>query len=234
MTTNIQKEKEFIFAHQLATSLGEDWVISFPPDELEWPDLIVNDGVNNFGLEVREFTKDQESKKGSKLRESESKNRSLVAKLARKYYQQSEVPIKVNILRDISNEHQILSALIEFSRTHNAWDSDRLDLDGVTIIQVTRLPDELGQYSHWKYLDDRIGWVRRIGISEIALLITEKEKKLKKYRTHLEDVRLMLVADPTFSSGMISFECEGLIASSDFNEVYLLIHPNDVHKLFSY
>ncbi len=86
MTTDIQKQKERMFAHQLASSLGEDWSISFPPDELEWPDLLVNDGVNNFGLEVREFTKDQESEKGSKLRESESINRNLVADLARIFY----------------------------------------------------------------------------------------------------------------------------------------------------
>jgi hypothetical protein len=33
-------------------------IYPFPTDELEWPDLLVHDGKNEFGLKVREFTKD--------------------------------------------------------------------------------------------------------------------------------------------------------------------------------
>lgn len=82
MTTNIQKIKEKIIGEQLLHSLGKSWTISFPPNEEEWPDLIVNAGGETFGLEIREFTNDDELRKDSQRRAVESRNIQKLGQLA--------------------------------------------------------------------------------------------------------------------------------------------------------
>jgi hypothetical protein len=41
----------------------------------------------------------------------------------------------------------------------------------------------------------------------------------------------MLVADPTYSSGMVSFGGAKSSVHSAFDEIYLFIYPNEVHKI---
>jgi hypothetical protein len=63
MTSDLQKSKEMMFASQLALTLGLEWNIELPLNEDEWSDLIINEGSRKFGLEIREITKDKETKK---------------------------------------------------------------------------------------------------------------------------------------------------------------------------
>ncbi len=231
MTTYKQKNKELIFAHQMANALGQAWDIASSPNEREWPDLIVTDGRSKFGLEVREFTKDRESNEGSKLRKLESNNSLWMRQLVSQYYSHSTRPIKVEILGKLESRDDILPMLFKFSKTAHEWQHQCLKLGTKAIIHITKLPDQFSRYDHWKYISDRTGWVRKMCVNDLKPMIASKEKNLEKYRTHLNDVRLMLVADPTFNSGMVSFANEQINLPSTFNQVYLFIYPKEVHKL---
>jgi len=54
MTTEVQKAREMNYAMQLAGAMDKNWEIEFPPNESEWPDLLIHDGTQQFGLEIRE------------------------------------------------------------------------------------------------------------------------------------------------------------------------------------
>ncbi|MCU7845079.1 MAG: hypothetical protein KZQ93_14715 [Candidatus Thiodiazotropha sp. (ex Monitilora ramsayi)] len=230
MTTDIQKEREMVYASQLSKALGCDWIIDFPPDELEWPDLVIRESDCQFGLEVREITKDKETKKGSKRRADESRNNKMIQKLADSYYQQANIPLKVGILGNIDNALEILEALMKFIGDSEDWDNLRIETENGSIIYATHLPEEIGIYKRWEYVDDRVGWVRQIDSEFLTSFVTEKEKKIRKYNKHLNDIRLLLVADPTFSSGQLTFTGDKIDIESEFSEIYFLVYPNEVHR----
>lgn len=229
MTSISQKVKERMYANQLASILNKRWIFEFPPDELEWPDLIVFENSEKFGLEIREITNDSETRKGSKKREKESINNKIVQNLVEDYYKKSTTPIRVGILGDIDNRLDILQKLLEFSKKNEEWSSERIELNkGKTILYVSVLPNSIGKYTRWELVDDHVGWVREVESSFIRPYLIEKEKNIKKYKTHLNDVRLLLVADPTYSSGMLSFTDRHIFLETEFNEIYFLVYPNRV------
>ncbi len=230
MTTDIQKKREMLYASQLAKALGCDWTIDFPPNEREWPDLVVREGDYQFGLEIREITKDEETKKGSKRRAKESRNNKMIQKLADHYYQQSNIPLKVGILGNIDNEIEILEALMEFAGISEDWSNLRIETKNGSIIYAIRLPAERGIYTRWVYVDDRVGWVREIDSEFLTPFVIEKGRKVLKYKKHLNDIQLLLVADPTYSSGQVSFSGSKMDIKSEFSEIYLLVYPNEVRR----
>lgn len=213
--------------------MGKSWKIEFPPNEIEWPDLLVSEGSKTFGIEVREITKDKETKKGSKRRATESRNRQKINDLIKNYYAESKVPIKVNILGPIDEGDNLLVKLISFAGSSDVWKSDRIEINPKLHIHVTRLPDEVGQYTHWDHVGDRVGWVRKIDSEYIMPFVLEKEKRISKYKTHFEDVRLLLVADRTFSSGMLEMQEGDKKIKSLFSELYLFEYPYKVHTFSS-
>lgn len=230
MTTDIQKEREKAYASQLAKALESNWDIEFPPDEQEWPDLLVRENGHQFGLEIREITKDKETKKGSKRRASESRNNTIVQGLADRYYQQESVPLKVGILGNIDNDIEILETLKRFAHYSSEWGNLRIETENHSIIYATHLPKQAGIYKRWEYVNDKVGWVKEINSEFLLPFIDEKGKKIPKYKMHLNDIRLLLVADPTYSSGQVSFIDSKIDAESNFSEIYLLVYPNKVHR----
>lgn len=214
--------------------MGENWNIEFPPNESEWPDLLVSDGSGRFGLEVREITKDTETKKGSKSKASESRNSRRVQELIESYYAVSSVPLSVGILGEFDDGAGIVEALVGFVESSEVWEHGRLDLGHDLKIHTTRLPAEVGRYANWKNVSDRVGWVREVEWEYIRPFVAEKEARIGKYKTHLKDVRLLLVADRTYSSGMLEFPEGGFKIETAFDEIYLMEYPNKVHLMGSY
>lgn len=234
MTSNIQKKREKNYALQMSVALGDSWQVEFPPDEAEWPDLIVHDAENNsFGLEVREITKDKEFRQGSKLRAKEGKNIKIIQELAERYYQCSNIPIKVGVLGALECQSELVNKLVAFTESNREWTYDRIEIGVDTVLHVTILPSEVGKYTRWAQVNDRVGWVKKIGVSDLSPVVAKKEQNLDKYRSHINDVRLMLVADPTFSSGMVSWIEDSGVLNSKFDEVYLFVCPNKVHRINS-
>lgn len=233
MTTDSQKEREMNYAIQLAEIMGKSWKIEFPPNESEWPDLLINDGTEQFGLEIREITKDPETKKGSKRKANESRNLKKIQALAEGYYEISSVPLKVGILGEFDDGARIKDALVKFANVSVDWANERIDLGHDLKIYVTRLPKEAGIYSRWGNVGDRSGWVRKVDSEFIRPFVSEKESRINKYKTHVKDVRLLLVADRTYSSGMLEFQEGSLKIEAAFNEIYVLEYPDKVHLLSS-
>lgn len=233
MTTDVQKEREINYAIQLADAMGENWNVECPPNEAEWPDLLINDGVRQFGLEVREITKDIETRKGSRHKASEGRNLQKVRALVENYYEISSVPLKVEILGKFGDGELIKDALIRFANVSRDWDSERIDLDCDLKVYVTRLPKDAGRYTRWKNVSDRVGWVRKVDLDFVWNFVSEKEARIRKYKTHIKDVRLLLVADRTYSSGMLEFVGGSLNIETEFNEIYVLECPNKVHFVCS-
>jgi hypothetical protein len=233
MTTTIQKRREMIYASQLAKQLGNDWSFEYPADELEWPDIVAREVGHYFGLEIREISKDKETKKGSKRRANESRNKKMIQEIADRYYQNSNIPMKVQFLGNIDNGKEILEALMVFISCTEDWSDQRIATISGSIIYATRLPAEIGIYKRWEYVDDKVGWARKIDSNFLIPFVTEKEKRIMNYKKHLNDIRLLLVADPTYSSGQISFMGSNIDIKSEFSEIYLLVYPNEVHRTIS-
>ena len=96
-------------------------------------------------------------------------------------------------------------SLIQFVSESNEWDNLKIETENRSIVYATHLPEEVGIYKRWEYVDDRAGWVKEIDNEFLAQFVTEKGQKISKYKIHLSDIRLLLVADPTYSSGQLSF-----------------------------
>ena len=229
MTTDAQKQREMMHADQLMRSLGCNWVIQCSTDEIEWPDLVIQDKEHKFGLEIREITKGSEGKKGNKLRANESNNKKIIQKLINDYDSNSNTPLKVNIVQKLDNVLEIVDALIAFSYTAKSYDFKKIKTLNGSIINVTCLPPEIGIYKDWKYIPDRVGFVKNIDSEFLTEIVLDKEKKIQKYKKHLHDVRLLLVSDSHYKSGKVSFIDEKINIKSDFNEIYLLICPNKIY-----
>ncbi len=205
------------------------------------------------GIEYNSKEESEEAlrKEGVKeTRAQEEENKRILHELASDYYAKSKTPIGVNI--SMNNGSGKLSALTEkdkskillelrkFSKNSSEWQKKRIKYNGNLTIHVTHYPDkcvELPDYKsikfrNWKFLNDCIAWNAKISKKKLQHLVSEKEEKLDKYRTYLKDVRLMLVADKRYGSGMIRLEGDNTLTTrSSFNEVYLFIMPDKVYKL---
>ena len=211
--------------------MGEAWSVEFPPNESEWPDLLIRSGACHFGLEVREITKDTETRKGSKRKANESSNLRKIQILAENYYEISSIPLKVGIIGEIEDSSQLKDVLVKFARGSKDWDREEIAFGANTEIYVTRLPAEAGRYIRWESVRDKVGWVREVDIEFVRPFVSEKEARITKYMTHVQDVRLLLVADSSYGSGMLEFREDGLKIRSRFSEIYLFEYPNKVHLI---
>ena len=126
-----------------------------------------------------------------------------------------------------------MNKLVAFTESNREWTYDRIEIGVDTVLHVTILPSEVGKYTRWEQVNDRVGWVKKIGVSDLSPIVAKKEQNLDKYRSHINDVRLMLVADPTFSSGMVSWIEDSGVLNSKFDEVYLFVCPIKVHRINS-
>jgi len=180
MTSDLQKSKEKMFASQLALALGLVWDIELPLNEEEWPDLIIHEGSRKFGLEIREITKDKETKKGSLRKSNEHRNSKFIKNLAKCYYEKSDIPIKVDILGKLENNTDILKSLLKFSNESEVFSKQQLELKDNLTIHATHLPRGMYKY-HWNFIGDKVGWTKKIDSQFISPFVTEKESKLVKY-----------------------------------------------------
>ncbi len=232
VTTKYQKNTEKNYAENTGELLGELWKVESAPDEENWPDLLVSIGKEKFGLEVREIYLD-EHKKVSIKNAAESKNRNIIQELASLYYKRSSTPILVNIWGDLHHPEKILSTIINSVPQLSESGQKKIDIrDGCTIF-IDRLPDQMGKYTEWNYISDRVGCVQKISKGTINKFITMKAKKLSKYKKNISDVRLLLVSNRLYNSGRSKF-LDGLkFGKQGFTEVYYLSYPESVIKLTS-
>lgn len=233
MTRESQKKEELSFAKKAGELLGETWSINQSPNEEDWPDLIVS-GVNGkFGLEIRNLFKD-EDRVGSELRELESIRSSNLKKLYEAYYEISNIPISLKVLGDIDKKE--VSAIAKFlkEKAELLSDQNRLDFEVDEFeakFYISRIPLSFGKYKRWQSVSDNVGWVSKLEIPLIKNAITVKESKIDKYRSNINDVRLLLVINRVKNSGRAEIPDNILNIDTSFNEVYLMMYPERIVRV---
>ena len=230
MVTKFKKIIEKFYAEKASKLLNESWEVEPSPDETNWPDLLVTTRSERFGLEVREFFPD-ESGKGSTKKANEQNNLKNVKKLADAYYKNNSFSIKVDLLGDIGQHEQLLSAITRVVPQLSEFEQERIEVCDGCIIYVRRLPDQLGQYKRWSYITDKVGWVSNIDKDLIDRVINEKANKLSKYTTHISDVRLLIISNRIFNSGKSHLKKNVTCDARGFKKVYYLSYPQEVWQI---
>ena len=96
MTRERQKQYEILYAESFVKNMGYDWTVEVPPNEDDWPDLLIKTSNDIFGLEVRDIYVD-ENRRGSTEKRDESFRQKLLSDLAVKYYAKKKYPIRLEI-----------------------------------------------------------------------------------------------------------------------------------------
>ncbi|MDH4226257.1 MAG: hypothetical protein OEV59_00685 [Deltaproteobacteria bacterium] len=235
MTRKRQKEEEVFYAQAAGKLLCANWDITEPLNEKEWPDLVVKSDKGEFGLEVRHIFSD-ESDSGSIKKQSESKSRGVVEELANAYYRSEDklaVPIKAQFLGDIDNEEELLSCIVENVKGMAELEQKRCEPYKGCVVYIRRLPDMWKKEREWVYVPDKVGWVRTVDRVSVESIIREKAENLPKYKMHMKDVRLLLVADRMFDSGKIYFPSDFSCDIGGFKVVYCFSYPENIKAIIS-
>ena len=101
MTRERQKQYEILYAESFVKNMGYDWTVEVPPNEDDWPDLLIKTSNDIFGLEVRDIYVD-ENRRGSTEKRDESFRQKLLSDLAVKYYAKKKYPIRLEKSRNIN------------------------------------------------------------------------------------------------------------------------------------
>lgn len=232
MTAEIQKWLELRYATKTYEKLGKSWSITPAPNESDWPDIMVVEEGQNFGLEVREIFPD-ESTKGSDNRKNEASNDKTIRDIAKAYYEGEKLPICVKFIGEISDQITIVNELWAASKHMADMDQLRIELSSTTIMYLRKLPSSFENYSRWTYVSDGVGWVGKLDTDFVQGKIDEKAAKLDKYTRNIDDVRLLLVCNRELNSGKFVYPPEGTVKLSGFKEVYFLSYPESACILSS-
>jgi hypothetical protein len=197
-------------------------------DEREAPDFILRDEVGLVGLEVVQIFKDS-SPTGSPAKKIEGRRQAVLMDLAKKYYAGGGGPLMVTALMPGASLGDLdrLARRLRQRRSLRPWTQTQLTIcrEG-TRLYVTALPDEAGQYRLWRCASSAVGWVRPSCEALVAAAVAAKAAKLPSYRSAAGRVALLLVADSTRASGMVTWSHRDVVAASHgFDAVYFYRHP---------
>ena len=231
MTTQKQKDLEKKFAEKAGELIGEQWQIACSPNETEWPDLIVEIDSEKFGLEVREVYFD-ESNKGSRKKACEVKNSKIISSLADCYYRHSLIPIKVDFLGEITYlDKRTVATIVKKVNQLSEMEQKRVEICKNSVVYILRLPDNFGEYKRWRYVSDKVGFIKKFDENVINTAIAEKAKKLSKYMKNISDVRLLLVSNKIYNSGRVCLKDGITYSACGFKKVYYLLYPEEARIL---
>jgi len=232
MTRQGQKQLEMHWASTASNLLGETWNVQPAPDEENWPDLCVDISEGRFGLEVSEIYKDKK-RKGSVLRASESHRSDRLKDIAQRYYDQSTIPLRVDAGIPMASDDHILELLLSNAPQLNEWEDIEIREDAAALY-IMRLPASFDRYSIWRCISDSVGWVKELDHKAIQQFIDEKSEDLNKYKTNIDDVRLLLTSNKIQNSGKQAFPNDlTSISTSGFDVVYLMLYPERVISILS-
>lgn len=115
----------------------------------------------------------------------------------------------------------------------SVFDQVRLEPYDGCVAYITRLPEQFQNYHRWTYIDDQVGWIASLDKGLLERVITQKAKKLVKYRSQISDVRLLIVSNRIYNSGKASLTSEMLCNAYGFTSVYYLSYPETVWTIAS-
>ena len=244
MTYDPQKLEELNWARSLARALGEEWTIELR----EKPDLLVRDRDGAFGLEVTEvFAGKSRARGGSDLKKNQADTQKIINKMRNEYECiEPEVPLYVELVGDVDESfaRPVVEALLDLNpREKPSRHRERCDIhrdDRSLTLYVTRLPDGWKRDGRirpdWYSASETVGW--RDDRHEILQeRIQQKSKRLEQYRRNLAsvlglhnlasiDIRLLLVSDHLWASGMVRPSPNVRYKLHGFDRVYFYPFPN--------
>jgi len=228
MTRLSQKQIEVLYAESLSEKMGYNWKVEIPPDERNWPDLLIHTSRGSFGLEVCGLYID-DNRKGSSARRGESFRQKLLKELTVNYYSKTDIPIFLKIKGPFAKE--TTSAILDYLLVTDfqEWKTVEHDLtihgDKTTKLFIERLPRSFANYNRWIYMDDRIGWVKRIRDDDIENIARDKSLNLHKYKKNINKVSLLIVSNRINNSGRLLLDKHRKINTYAFNKVFYYMHP---------
>lgn len=230
MTRSAQKQREIAYAVKAGELLEEEWQVDLPPDESNWPDLVITGRLGAFGLEVRELYLD-ETTKGSPKKAREAHSRRAMHDLARAYYRDNSAPISVQLLGRIPADDEVLRLLANETKRLRTWEQRRIDVGSGCVAYMRKLPDSCRNYSTWHFASNHVGWVATIDKRLLEDIIIGKAARLGRYRKHIPDVRLLIVSDRLYNSGMARLSAPMKCHPRGFDAVYYLSFPETVWRI---
>ncbi len=105
MTRPVKKKRERFLVEEAGKLLGKTWDLG--PDR-EYPDFVVTDGDQQFGLEVCEIFTGPQSDAGSAMKAQESNTQRVVNALRRDYETIANVPLIVKFVGNMCAENRAM------------------------------------------------------------------------------------------------------------------------------
>lgn len=224
----VSKVQERIYAETAVKLLSVDWCLVDIPEP---PDFEVRNGSERFGLEVRQIFVDTETAFGSPSKRSESKNAQAISALAKWYYTSGGPPIAAKFLGSMSLvDTQVLAkSMVAVAPTYPG-PNKVLDSRGMKVF-MTPLPASWSNYSHWDFVNDKVGWSRHVTTADIQCAINRKQVNLPLYKNKYENIELLLVADRVFNSGKLVDAIQYAISISGFRAIYFMSYPESIQRI---
>lgn len=225
---------------QLERVYVEGFLNAFPMFELvkehEAPDFVMRDANGLIGMELVQVFVDAASG-GSTTKKRESMRQRTLTELACRYYAIGGRPLKVTATTPTSTLGDLdsLARRLVAQGPARPWTTKRMRLgsDG-TVLHLTSLPASAGQYQNWSCASNAVGWVKQSCEDSLLSAILAKAAKLPSYRRAVDRVALLLVADSTQASGMISLSRNDVGSVVEgFDAVYFYRHPIGAVQLSS-
>jgi hypothetical protein len=200
--------------------------------DFESPDFIVIDTHGALGLEVTRLFKDA-GKRGSPKKTAEILRQHSLDAVARAYYKSNGLPLLVSaIIRGPSlRAPEGLAEIMNLLRPAKEWDQAEFETPGGSKLFLTSLPSEVGRYPHWRCVNNSVGWVNRQAEEIVSAVIRTKALNLKSYRSRIQRVGLLLVAEIMNDSGMLELQGLDPFQHEGFDAVYLYRYPFEIVRL---
>jgi len=231
VTRKQQKNCEIAYAEKAGELLGEQWKIDAPPEEENWPDLLVTTSLHQIGLEVTEIYLD-ETRKGSQKKAYESKNQKAIETFADSYYDAGGSPVSIQFLGNLDRHNLLPERIIEEVSQLAELERKRIEIARDCVVSILKLPSCSGEYRRWVYVSDRVGYVGRVDKFSFDKVIEKKAKNLPKYTANVSEVALLMVSNRIFNSGKFRLDGSTLCDPRGFCSVFYLSYPEEAWRLY--
>jgi len=222
------KVQERIYAEKAATLLTANWMLVDIPEPL---DFEIRTPTEKFGLEVRQIFVDAEVSYGSPAKYSEAKTLHTVSHLAKRYYESGGPPLSAKFRGILSsaNSGAVLKCMIASAP---AYPGPVTTLEAPQVkVYMRRLPSSFVRYSRWTFVNDKVGWLRRVSTPELQHAINRKAGNLALYKRKYDNIDLLLVADRMFNSGKLILGGLPTLSNPGFRNIYFMSYTESIHNV---
>lgn len=237
-----KKVQERIYLDWFVEQIG--WSCEITGEYDESPDFVVRLNGENIGVELTNIYALEDDRKGSIVKSEESYRNKFLRRLAKKYYELSNVPIHLQALQLFgtlpASVDEIVHSLSSEKLEVEEWCEIEYknNINSALKFRFRRLPEEFEQYSRWNFVDNYVGFSRAFEIGLLESRINSKSNRLKDYKKKCNGVVLLVVCDRTVNSGrfhlpvLLNSNLDfSTISLQGFDSVYLALYPEKVIEI---